>query len=75
MALAHDQPYELAKSLWIEKDFDKMGWHDVRVHAVAFDPEMPEIRMDIDYILAWANPATTSRLHSGDWLGTSEPGR
>jgi hypothetical protein len=28
---------QLEKYLWTDRDFDRMGWHDVKVHAVAFE--------------------------------------
>lgn len=48
--------YELDKWLWTELDFEEMGWHDVRIHAVAFLPEVFELVLDIDYIFRWINP-------------------
>jgi len=51
-----DDTYELQKSIWTEADFEQMGWHDVRVHAIAFEPESYRIVFDIDYIFAWVNP-------------------
>ncbi|MGH9908736.1 MAG: hypothetical protein ACRD8U_24520 [Pyrinomonadaceae bacterium] len=51
------ETYELEKWLWTEADFEQMGWHDVRIHAVAFLPEAYELALDIDYIFEWINPA------------------
>ena len=51
----------LAKSVWTETDFDTMGWHDNRVHAVAFEPASPypgRLLLDVDYIIEWVHPAT-----------------
>ena len=45
--------YELEKSIWTDLDFDVMGWHDCRVHAIAFNPEKYELMFDVDYILEW----------------------
>jgi hypothetical protein len=51
------EQYEIGKWVWTEADFDRMGWHDVRVHAVAFLPDTFELMFDIDYILEWVYPA------------------
>ena len=34
-----------------------MGWHDSRIHAVAFLTEKFELAFDIDYILRWVQPS------------------
>jgi hypothetical protein len=67
MPLAHDQSYELEKSFWTERDFANMGWHDVRIHAIAFDSEKFELLMDIDYMFAWADPAPGEK-HYTFWM-------
>ena len=46
----------LEKWLWTEADFELMGWHDARIHAVAFLPETFEIALDVDYIFEWVRP-------------------
>ncbi|GAB2811096.1 hypothetical protein [Ferruginibacter profundus] len=44
--------YELEKSLWTEKDFDTMGWHDSIVYAISFGENF-QLLFDIDYIFKW----------------------
>lgn len=39
-----------------DAEFEEMGWHDVRVHAVGFSPETFELLLDVDYILEWRGP-------------------
>jgi hypothetical protein len=50
----------LGRAVWTDADFDQMGWHDVRVHAIGFfedDLETPaELALDIDYIVRWIDP-------------------
>jgi len=67
MALASTETYALEKSVWSEADFEKMGWHDVVVHALAFDTERYELLLDIDYLFAWVDPALPSEYFSF-WL-------
>jgi hypothetical protein len=50
------QDYEVEKWIWTEDDFDIMGWHDSKIHALAFVPEDFEIAFDIDYIFQWIHP-------------------
>lgn len=38
------------KTLWTERDFDKMGWHDCPIYGIRFDSE---VILDIDYIFKW----------------------
>jgi hypothetical protein len=42
--------------VWTHDDFDEMGWHDVKIHAITFQPEEYEFILDIDYIFAWVDP-------------------
>ena len=51
------EEYELDKWIWTEADFEQMGWHDARIHAIAFLTETFEFALDIDYILQWVEPA------------------
>lgn len=44
------------KHIWDENDFDKMGWHDSKIYAIAFEDDNFELMFDIDYILEWVNP-------------------
>ena len=59
--------YALEKWVWTEADFDQMGWHDVRVHAIAAITERFEILFDIDYILQWVAPVPPS-AHYTFWV-------
>lgn len=34
-------------------DFEIMGWHDNKIHAIASDKDKFELRLDIDYICKW----------------------
>ncbi len=36
--MSSDHARRVEKYLWTDDDFDVMGWHDAKVHAVAFDP-------------------------------------
>jgi len=45
--------FKLEKLIWDENDFDKMGWHDSKIYAIAFKDEKFEFVLDIDYILEW----------------------
>jgi hypothetical protein len=44
--------YTLQKVVWTEEDFDVMGWHDCRIHAISFGDNF-ELLFDIDYIFQW----------------------
>jgi len=50
------QRFELEKRIWSEVDFDRMGWHDVKVHAMAFFPDAFEFALDLDYHFRWVDP-------------------
>jgi hypothetical protein len=64
MALSPGEIYELPKAVWTHEDFDQMGWHDVTIHAITFEPERFEFILDIDYIFAWVNPEPPSLSYS-----------
>ena len=51
--------YQLEKTVWTEKDFEQMGWHDATVHAFAYEPDRAEFVLDLDYILEWVRPDAT----------------
>jgi hypothetical protein len=55
------------KWLWTETDFDVMGWHDSRIHALAFSPNVGEMIFDIDYILQWLHPKP-NETHFQFWV-------
>jgi len=48
--------YTVEKWIWTEDDFERMGWHDSQIHAMAFSPANFELILDIDYILKWIHP-------------------
>jgi hypothetical protein len=51
---------EPARATWTDADFDSMSWHDVALHAIAFEPSMPypgRLLLDIDYIVGGEQPA------------------
>ncbi|NNJ62397.1 MAG: hypothetical protein HKP61_15940 [Dactylosporangium sp.] len=62
IALPHG-PSGLSKATWTDADFQDMGWHDCRVHAVSIgeseDDALPPARLllDLDYIVRWVEPA------------------
>ena len=62
-----NEPFELKKSIWTEADFDEMGWHDVHIHALAFQPDSFELYLDIDYMFAWVDPEPPD-THYTFWL-------
>src|SRR5215831_20800336 len=55
----------LRKRMWTDQDFEKMTWHDVKIHAMALNPYRKgkmffttgELVFDIDYILKWVQTA------------------
>ncbi|HEX8211947.1 MAG TPA: hypothetical protein VF584_17355 [Longimicrobium sp.] len=48
--------YALEKWVWTDADFERMGWHDAPIRAMAYLSESFEIAFDIDYILEWVHP-------------------
>jgi hypothetical protein len=59
-----EEPELLEKWLWTEADFDHMGWHDSRVHAIAFLPDEFELCFDLDYIVQWVDPVPPASHYS-----------
>ncbi|MEI3802321.1 MULTISPECIES: hypothetical protein [unclassified Chitinophaga] len=45
--------YDLEKSIWTEKDFEIMGWHDSQIYKMALKEDL---EFDIDYIFKWNQP-------------------
>ena len=43
----------IEKELWTDNDFEQMGWHDNKIHAIAFDGDNYQLLFDIDYICKW----------------------
>ena len=66
--------YILEKKIWSEEDFDKMGWHDNRIHAIQFwndDKEWKhQIILDIDYIFAWVK-IPLDNIYYSFWISPS----
>lgn len=48
--------YPLEKTLWTSDDFEVMGWHDVRVWAMAASEEDYAFALDLDYLFKWVHP-------------------
>jgi len=57
-------PYLPEKWVWTAADFDRLGWHDALVHALAFLPETYELALDIDYLFQWVRPAADESYFS-----------
>lgn len=51
------EPIALDRWIWMEADFEDMGWHDCRIHAITASPDTFELLLDLDYILAWVEPS------------------
>jgi len=65
----------LEKSVWTDADFERMGWHDCPIHAIAFDSDDIKIEnnlilsagslvFDIDYIFKWIHPEKEDGCYS-----------
>jgi len=61
------EPFKLKKTIWDENDFENMGWHDVHIHSIAFQPEVYELHFDIDYMFAWVDPEPPD-THYSFWI-------
>lgn len=59
--------YQLEEWVWSEADFEVMGWHDSRIHALAFLPDDFEMVFDIDYIVKWVHPQP-NETHFKFWV-------
>lgn len=62
--IQHDQVYQLEKLVWSDADFEQMGWHDARIHGIAFNAEAYEFYLDIDYIYEWVDPPQNEKYYS-----------
>lgn len=60
------EKYILDKWLWSTYDFEKMCWHDCKIHAVAFDEFHYKLLFDIDYIFKWIGPEDDG--YYGFWI-------
>jgi hypothetical protein len=61
----------LEKYTWTDADFDVMGWHDSRVHAISVgereDDRVPRLLLDLDYIVKWVDPVRPAS-HFSFWI-------
>lgn len=60
-------PYLPEKWVWTDADFDRLGWHDARVYALACQPEPYELALDIDYLFQWVQP-TADEIYFSFWV-------
>jgi hypothetical protein len=68
--MSRPMPPQLDKSVWTHADFDRMGWHDASVHAVATEPgdhDPGRLLIDLDYIVEWV-PPTGDETNFGFWV-------
>lgn len=52
------ETYQVERWEWTTADFERMGWHDATIYAIANLPETWEVLLDIDYLLEWVPPDT-----------------
>ena len=66
-------PHGLVRSVWTERDFQAMGWHDATLwafqveHAAPFDQDgnddlLERVFLDLDYITLGRSPARPTQL-------------
>jgi len=66
-------PSGLSRATWTDADYQTMGWHDCRIHAISiseYDDETlspPRMLLDLDYIVRWVEPAPGER-HFTFWI-------
>jgi len=60
------EPTGLEKYTWTDADYEVMGWHDSRVHAVSVGEQRPLMRLllDLDYIVKWVDPIAPATTFS-----------
>lgn len=58
--------FNIEKAIWTTDDFEKMCWHDCKMHAVAFDEFNFKLLFDIDYIFKWVGPEEDG--YFGFWI-------
>ena len=61
------ETYIPEKTFWTDEDFNRMGWHDNPIHAVAFGLAPYELSFDIDYIFKWEQPLP-GQVHYRFWI-------
>ncbi len=61
-----EEALAVEKAVWTDADFDRMGWHDATVHALAFEEsdDQASLLIDLDYIVRWIEPQPPSRYFS-----------
>lgn len=62
------EQYILEKSVWMQDDFEVMGWHDVNIYGVIIEkgeePWQGNLIFDIDYIFEWVHPVPPQKYFS-----------
>jgi hypothetical protein len=58
----NDDNYQIEKAIWTTDDFEMMGWHDCRIHALAFTGEW-DLSFDIDYICKWVESKKKDKFY------------
>ncbi|WP_329333955.1 hypothetical protein OG866_11500 [Streptomyces sp. NBC_00663] len=60
----------LEKGVWSDADFERMGWHDVTIHALSVertDAVLPRLLFDLDYVVRWVHP-TPPETYFSFWV-------
>jgi hypothetical protein len=52
---------DLSQQIFTTEDFDNMGWHDCRIHAISFGKDF-KMLFDIDYIFKWVQTGKTFKF-------------
>ena len=60
--IMNDDNYQIEKAIWTTDDFEMMGWHDCRIHALAFTGEW-DLSFDIDYICKWVESKKKDKFY------------
>ncbi|MDO5523422.1 MAG: hypothetical protein Q4G48_05185 [Bacteroidia bacterium] len=55
------EEFQLEKTIWTEKDYEQMGWHDCNIYGLIFQNDnannfSTDLIFDIDYIFKWVHP-------------------
>jgi hypothetical protein len=71
MNIGSHVPSGLQKSVWTDRDLDRLGFHDARVVAVASldsrEPGPSRFVMDLDYLVRWVAPEAPAK-HFSFWI-------
>lgn len=77
---AESPEHGLIRSVWTDRDFAILGWHDAHVRGVnvtmgefhdgggATESPQARIALDLDYISRWVQPTRASRGHFTFWV-------